>query len=401
MKTNTPGRRRGRRLARRATVTTLPVAVVEPTAPDLTLCVPSSGVAPDSPSGGERYSTELLRGLVDRGDDPHVLLASHQRPHPELLGRVERVRWGRGLRWPVAALVFPSAIGRCWARHRFDVLVSHALRYTGPAAIIARHRYGITAPLVVHCHHFEPARGTAALERWVLRQADRVIVDSAFVRGQLMGQGIDPAKIRVVHCGVPAASPLLAPEVVRDLGLAGKQVVLAIGPLIPRKDPIGMLRIFRRVAEDVPEAVLVWVGDGPMRAQALAYAAKLGFGDRVRFPGYVSEARKQALLSLAAVFAFTSALEGCPLAVLEAMAAGLPVVAWDAASLPELVVEGETGYLCTSTSRFIGCVEHLLLNPKTRDRMGTAAAARAAARFRPAHTVAGVRAVYSEAVAKT
>ena len=352
------------------------------------LCLPSTGIAADSGSGGERYSVETLRGLVDAGDDPHNLLARHQRPHQELLGRVERLRWGRGLRWPVMPFVMTQAIGRCWRRHRFDVLVSHSLRYAGPAAILARQRYGITVPLVVHEHHWEPACGTAALERWVLRQADRIIVDSAFVRRQLVGQGIDVGKIRVVYCGTPRPAAMNTPQ-----GLT----VLSIGPLIPRKQPLELLRIFRRVAEDIPNAHLVWIGDGPLLASCEAYAERHGLGTRTHFLGRVTESFKEAWLRSASVFAFTSELEGCPLAVLEAMAVGLPVVAWEAASLPELVVDGETGYLCTTMSRFIGCVAFLLEHPFDRQQMGAAAGARAAKHFTPGATVAGVRAVYREA----
>ena len=369
---------------------------------------PSCGIEQDSSSGGARYDVDLLRGLIDLGDDPHILLAAHQRPHPELLGRVERLRWGKGLRWPVMVFVMPQAIGRCWRMHGFDVLRVHSPLYLGPAAIIARHRYGITAPMVANVHHYEPARGTAALERWVLRQADLVIVDSAFVKRQLVGNGIDAARIRVVYCGAAGVSARTDEAlngyeltVVRDrYRVRDKRVVLMIGPLIPRKQPFEMLNIFRRVVEDVPDVVLVWVGDGPLRAKAIAYADRLGFVGSVRFPGRVSEMDKNVLLCLADVFAFTSELEGCPLAVLEAMAAGIPVVAWDAASLPELVVEGETGYLCTSRSRFIGCIEWLLEHPFDRQRMGEAAATRAAAHFRPDQTVAGVRAVYRQATGR-
>ena len=360
------------------------------------VCSPSCGAAPESSSGGERYEADLLGGLIDADDEPHILLARHQRVPAALLGHVERVAWGQGLRWWVMPWVMSRAIGACWDRHGFDLLRVHSPLFLGPAAVIARRRYGITAPLVVHCHHWEPRRGTAALERWVLRQADRIIVDSAFVQRQLVGQGIDAGEIAVVYCGAEAP-PAVSTGVMDTLGLRDKKIVLSIGPLILRKNPLEMLTIFRRVAEDIHDAVLVWVGDGPLRAKCQAKADYLGFGHRVRFPGYLSEASKAELLHNADVFAFTSELEGCPLAVLEAMAAGVPVVAWDAASLPELVVEGETGYLCTTMSRFIGCLEHLLETPKDRERMGTAAATLAAGRFRPDLTMAGVRAVYEEA----
>src|SRR5262249_50140252 len=98
-----------------------------------------------------------------------------------------------------------------------------------------------------------------------------------------------------------------------------------------------------RVAARHPESRVLLVGDGPLRADLEALAATLGVGDRVTFAGYRD--RPERFLRLMDVFALTSRSEGMPLAILEAWAAGLPVVASRVGGIPEVVADGRTGLL--------------------------------------------------------
>src|SRR6185503_4815298 len=87
-------------------------------------------------------------------------------------------------------------------------------------------------------------------------------------------------------------------------------------------------------------------GGGPLLSELQQRASTLGLGDRARFTGYVPEAEKAEHFNLGDVFVFPSAMEGFGLAVGEAMSSGLPVVASDRGSIPELLVDGEGGALC-------------------------------------------------------
>jgi len=125
------------------------------------------------------------------------------------------------------------------------------------------------------------------------------------------------------------------------------------------------------------------VGDGPEHDGAIRLAHELGVADRVRFLGLQSDIA--TLLGNGDLFLFPSEYESFGLAVLEAMASGLPVVCSDGGGLPEVMVQGRTGYLCP-----VGDVEtmaqramEVLENPALSQELGRAGRARACERFSP------------------
>ena len=369
------------------------------------ICSPHCGLAENSGSGGEVFERDLLRGLADAGDTPHILLAQGK-SYPREMARYIEPIWPlrRGLRWPVAAGAFAYYILRCWRQHRFDLLRAHSLRFTGPACLLAK-RLGVTAPLVVHLHHLDPDPLNRLIERPVMEAADLVIADSHFAAGQAKALGVRHDRIRVAHCGAPEQyrpAERLSPgdgAVAEKYGLWGHDVVLAVGPLIERKDPHLVVRAFAAAHRPgVDDAVLLWMGAGPLKASVAALADGLGVGDRVRFPGHVPESDKMSLYRLADLFVHGSRLEGFPLAVLEAMACGKPVVGFRAASMEELVVPGGTGLLADTPAEFARHLGTLLASPGLRKAMGATGARRIDQRFRWSRTVAEVRRAYYETV---
>ena len=149
------------------------------------VCSPHCGLDPETSSGGETYERELLRHLAGQGVTLDLILARHKRV-PEGVANwvIHRLRMGRGLRWPVAAVVFPPAIRRVYAETRFDLLRAHSLRYIGPAALRARRRLGVRVPIVAHHHHLDPDPLNQWIEGPVMRGVDRVITVSEFSRRQ-------------------------------------------------------------------------------------------------------------------------------------------------------------------------------------------------------------------------
>jgi glycosyltransferase involved in cell wall biosynthesis len=128
---------------------------------------------------------------------------------------------------------------------------------------------------------------------------------------------------------------------------------LGIPPDVPSLGTIGrlcevkrqdlLIRAFRRVRARVGDAHLLIVGDGPWMGRLRELAAELDLADRVHFAGY--QPRPERFLRSMDAFALSSASEGMPLVVLEAWAAGVPVVATRVGGLPELVDDGRTGLL--------------------------------------------------------
>ena len=130
------------------------------------ICSPHCGIDPESTSGGETYERELLRHLAALGVAVDILLARHQRHHEGVANwTIHRLPIGRGMRWPVAMLLLPPIIGRLHARHPFDLLRVHSLRFIGPAALIARRRYRLPVPIVAHHHHLDASRLDHVIEQ--------------------------------------------------------------------------------------------------------------------------------------------------------------------------------------------------------------------------------------------
>ncbi len=364
------------------------------------ICTPHCGVAPETTSGGETYEREILTRLGRAGVSIEIILA-RGKPHPTDVPNwtVHRFAIERGLRWYVAPFVVPPAIRRVHERVGFDLLRVHSLRYIGPAALRARRRLRLDMPVVAHHHHLDPSRLNPLIEKRVIDAVDAVVVGSEFSRRQLretLGVRID--HVAVVPYGVDTK---FAPRPARmDLaerwGLSGRQVVLFFGGLKPRKNLETMLDVWTAVAPAHPDARLVVAGAGALLGDLRRRAERLGLAQSVVFTGYVPEAEKADYFNLADVFFFPSAMEGFGLAVGEAMSSGLPVVVSNRGSIPELVVDGEGGFVSdpADPARFAERLRLLLGDAALRRKLGQANAARIEERFRWDRCVDGTRRVY-------
>jgi glycosyltransferase involved in cell wall biosynthesis len=369
------------------------------------VCSPHCGVAPESGSGGEVYERDLLRGLATLGVECDILLA-RGKPYPKgVPGWTVHPVWPpKGLRWYVTPFVWPRYIGRVWRARPFTLLRAHSVRFAGPAALWARRHYRLPVPVVTHHHHLDPSPLNPVLERRVLAASDCVVTDSEFARRQLEDElGLRTDHVRVVYCGVGSRyAPGPRDEALaRRWRLEGRRVLLSMGPLVPRKNPLFLVEAFAEIQRAVGgAAVLVWVGAGPLRAAVEARARELGVSDDVVLTGYLPEADKIPMLNLADVFVFPSLLEGFPLAPQEAMSCGKPVVAFRVASLPEMVEDGGCGFLVDRNDRaaFADRVTRLLTDAPLRARFGAAAAERVDRNFRWDTTVRRVHKVYEDAI---
>ena len=348
----------------------------------LSVCSPHCGLAPETTSGGETYEREILTALAALGVRIELLLA-RGKPVPEGVANftVHRLPIRRGLRWPVARVLLPPYIKRVWDAAPFDVLRAHSLRFIGPAALAARRRYRLDVPVIAHHHHLDPSPLNWLIEKRVIAAADRVVTGSEFSRRQLAAElGGRTDHVVVVPYGIDAkfAPRPRREDLIDRYGLRGQRVVLFLGGLKGRKNLPLLLDVWRAAAPEAPDARLVVAGGGALLDGLRARARALGLGDRVVFTGYVPEADKVDHYNLADVFLFPSALEGFGLAVGEAMACGLPVVASDRGSIPELLVDGEGGFLCAPTGAepFVRRLRLLLADTALREKLGRANAER-------------------------
>jgi glycosyltransferase involved in cell wall biosynthesis len=134
-------------------------------------------------------------------------------------------------------------------------------------------------------------------------------------------------------------------------GLVGKRVVLCVTRLVPIKNLPLLIEAIADVRRTAPDVALVFVGEGPQRAALEERAHALGVADAVLFAGYAAQEETPSWYRTADVFALPSDFDNSPNVVLEAMAAGLPVVATDVGGLRDYLTPPENGLLVPKGSR--------------------------------------------------
>jgi len=210
------------------------------------------------------------------------------------------------------------------------------------------------------------ARLYVALERLAARWCHAIVTLSAAERAAGLEARIGrPEQYRVIPNGVE----LERFEVKRE-PVPGR--ILMIGRLAAPKRPDLALRALAEVRGKIPGAELHLVGDGPLEPGLVRLKNELGLDGSVRFLGHRDDVPQ--LLAHAECVLLASEYEGCPLAVVEAMAAGVPVVATDVGGTGELVEPGRTGILTPpgDSGALAAGLQDLLASPERRDELGAA-----------------------------
>jgi glycosyltransferase involved in cell wall biosynthesis len=242
------------------------------------------------------------------------------------------------------------------------------------------------------------------LDRWSLRAAHCVITVNKPFAAQLAAIGVPKERIHVLHNAVIAN--WLTPERAGDtfalrakLGIAPhERIILAVGRFSHEKALDDLVAAFALLP--LPEAHLVLVGDGPQRPVVQAQAASLGVEKRTHFIGQVSD--PAPYYALADALALPSLSEGSPLALLEAMGAGLPIAATKVGGIPEMVDDGKSALLVErrQPDQLAKALKTLLTDENFARRLGRAAQQRAATHFTPqAHRDARLK-IYRELLGK-
>jgi glycosyltransferase involved in cell wall biosynthesis len=178
----------------------------------------------------------------------------------------------------------------------------------------------------------------SALGRMTVRLVDGVVAPSRATAAELRSD-YGAREVAVIPNGVAASA-------VGDRSLAARSgTVLFVGRLRTRKAVAVLVEAWAEVAREFPAARLVLLGAGEQRDQLLAQVERLRLGESVRLAGAVPRAEIDQWLRTADIFCLPSTYEGFPLAILEAMGQGLPVVATTVAGVPEAVDDGHTGLL--------------------------------------------------------
>ncbi len=180
-----------------------------------------------------------------------------------------------------------------------------------------------------------------------------------------------------------------------ELGIpAGAPVVGSVGRLSRQKSPLDFVRVAEATLKSTPDAHFLWAGSGPLDADVYRLSQNLGIASSIHWLGQRNDVPE--LLKIMDVFLLTSYWEGFPLVLLEAMSAGVPVVATDILGTREAVLHAESGWLAAPGDivGLSGCVVNLLQDPVQAERFAQVAAERLAQTFTRAKMLLEIQAVY-------
>lgn len=334
------------------------------------------------------YTTTLLHGRLGEAEgDMRYLLPP---------GGVD-VRYLDSLRRPIA----PSAdvralraILRTLDEVQPDIVHTHMAKaglLGRIAALIYNRTSGRRHPArLVHTYHghvlegyFNPVTSSAfiRLERWLGHATDALVAISPRVRDELVGRFriAPPDRFHIVPLGfdlatLAAIGPAERAAARQGLDIPGDAlVVTTVGRLTAIKNHELLLNAAREIASASPRATFLIAGDGELREPLEARARELGIADRVRWLGWRRDL--VTLYGATDVFALTSRNEGTPVALIEAMASGVPGVSTDVGGVADVIADRSTGILVPpdAPSALAAAVTRLLADDSARREMGARA----------------------------
>ncbi|HZU37761.1 MAG TPA: GT4 family glycosyltransferase PelF [Gemmataceae bacterium] len=287
---------------------------------------------------------------------------------------------------------------------REQVALIHAHQYTPFLyALLARIVYRRPPILFLeHGRHYpdQPRRKRRIANRLLPRRSDRIVAVGEAVRQALIDiEGFPPERVARIYNGIDLSAyednNLQRQQTRRDLGAESEDVLIAlVARLDYLKDHATAIRTMARLAPRCPRAKLLLVGEGPQRPHIEEAIRALNVSTQVQLLGYRRDIPQ--VLAAADIFLLTSISEGIPLTVIEAMAAGLPVVATRVGGLAEVVEEGRSGWLVPTgdDAALAEALEKLARDPAKRAEMGKQGRTRALDLFSESRMVAEYDALY-------
>lgn len=349
-----------------------------------------------------RFASTLVTGTEEAGEGNYL----------ELHGRTANVEiipdLGREIR-PLRDVQTLSRLVALMRRIKPHVVHTHTAKAGAlgrAAAILA----GV--PAIVHTYHghvlrgyFSPAKTAVyrGIERSLAWRTDRLLAVTSRVRDELIALGVgQPSQYRAVPLGFDLA-PLLAAERRRgelraELGVGDAPLVGIVARLVPIKAHEVFLAAAAVVRRQVPGTRFLIVGDGELRQALEQQTAALGLSDAVRFLGWRADIDR--LYADIDVVALTSRNEGSPVALIEAMASGVPVVSTEVGGVADVVQHGVSGLLAPMDDAD-GIARHvltLLATPELRRSMGQHGRAKVAATYDAGRLVNDIESLYEDLV---
>jgi glycosyltransferase involved in cell wall biosynthesis len=338
------------------------------------------------------YETTLVAGTLARGEDSMGFVAE------ELGVKVTRIEELHRDIEPLHDAIAVLRIARLIRRLRPQILHTHTAKAGAVGRLAALLAGDARPPIVLHTFHghvlrgyFDPVRSRAfrVLERWLARKSTALVAVSPEIRDDLVALGVAPReRFTVIRLGielekrVDGATPDDREETRRQLGLAPDRFVVGwIGRMTSVKRTDDVLRAFQRLRARGVDAALCLVGDGPDRPGVERAAHALGVMRDTLFLGFQEEVSSYYAAFDALVL--PSANEGTPVSAIEALAAGRPVVATRVGGVPDVVRDGQDGFLVPArdVAALADRLAALAQDPALREQMGAAGRERVVSRY--------------------
>ena len=299
--------------------------------------------------GTQTALMNLVNGLAERGYEQRVYCLNNV-AHPDVLrfltdSGAAVVVVGKAQLVTLVGLNRIFSEFRHWRPHIVQTFLPFADAIGRTLARVAHVPIIVSA---VRARNVEKRWWQFLLDRKTVRWVDRIIFNSKqVIPFALAREGVRPEQAIYIPNGVevkPQDCLLAARRIRSDLGIApATNVIGTVGRLHLQKGHRYLLSAFAQVLTEVPDAALLIVGDGPLRGELEAEAGRLGIVRQVYFLGERGDVPD--LLCCMDVYVQASLYEGMPNAVMEAMAAGKPVIATEVDGTQELIEDGETGWL--------------------------------------------------------
>jgi glycosyltransferase involved in cell wall biosynthesis len=296
----------------------------------------------------------------------HVLAGSFRRPNGGVVKGA--VAFWKGVRF--AEIVEQRGIAHIHA---------HFISHAATTAWVISEFTGVPFSITAHANdlYVRPA-----LLDEKLRKAEFVATISEYNREFIHTECEDCGRVELVHCGVDT-------ELFSFRRRESYTRLVCVARLESTKGQADLLRAFARARLELPELTLDLIGDGADRARLERLRDQLGLGDELRFHGALRTDQVRTLLDAADLFVLPSLrhpsgrMDGIPVALMEAMASGLAVIATRLSGIPELVIHEETGLLVTpeSPDELAGAICRLVRDPELAGRLAGAARERVRCHF--------------------
>ncbi len=337
-----------------------------------------------APSGVGAHMMMLAEGLA--GDD--IVFAG--RPATGLLERAA----AKG--FAVKVLDDDAALTRWMQRSTPDIVHVHAgIGWEGHAAVRAAHAAGVPVVRTEHLPYLLTDAAQCDEHRDTATALAGLICVSDAVGDSYRAAGVDPALVETIHNGVGPHRPSRSREALRgEWGVGNAPVLLMVARLAEQKGHALLLDALPAIRAAHPDVIVLLAGEGPLLTPTARAIAAKGLAGTVRMLGTRSDVAD--LMTLADLLVLPSAFEGLPLVALEAMAAGLPVVATVAPGNAEAIEDGVTGRLTAADpASFADAIVTLLADRGTLKTMASASIERQQDLFSADRMIADTRAVYA------